>query len=206
MADAKAKARDALALGDAPSAKPPAKKSKISTLGPMDAFLSAQRQISDAACNFVLQNAPSTEPQGYKYLSDDAAELKEQLDDAYKNNDFDTVEKVQPQYDTAVSRSLFEQKLFTSALAAHDYAMTKLDDAKRKRQVDRCKYYFSVIKTCEEYIAKVPDEDKIIDTVVTGAFFPWSLLPVQLHACSCESITNTLFPRYHHHTPPSHCR
>ena len=170
-----AKARDA-PVGDAPGEKPAAKKSKLTAAGPMDAFLSAQRQISDAACNFVLQNAPSTEPQGYKYLSDDAAELKEQLDDAYNNNDFDTVEVVQPKYDAAVLRSQFEQKLFNSALAAHDYAMTKLEDAKKKRQVDRCKYYHSVIKICEEYINKVPDDDKIVETVVAGAFFDFSFV------------------------------
>ena len=166
MEDAKAKARDAPVDGDALSEKPaaPAAKKKKTKIGPMDSYVQSKKQINDATCNFVLANALITEPEGYKNKFDEAAKLNEQLDNAYDNNDFETVEKVQPKYDAAINRARFEEKLFQSALSAHDYASQKLDDAKKMRQVEKCKKYYKIIKASEEYIEKVPEDDKIVST------------------------------------------
>ena len=68
MADAKAKAkaRDAPVDGDAFSEQPESKRTKTPVVGPMDVFVQSQKQINDATCKFVLDNAPITEPEGYK--------------------------------------------------------------------------------------------------------------------------------------------
>ena len=155
MADTKAKARDAPVDGDALSEKPGAPAAKKTKIGPMESYVQLRRQTNDATCNFVLANALITEPEGYKNKFAEAAELNEQLDDAYNNNDFETVEKVQPKYNAVITEARFEQKLYQSALSAHDYAVTKLEDAKRMRNVEKCKKYYKVITTCEEYIEKV---------------------------------------------------
>ena len=104
MADAKAKARDAPVDGDTLSEQPDSKRTKTAVVGPMDAFVQSQKQINDDTCNFVLDNAPNTQPEGYKKKLSEAAELNEQLDAAYDDNDFDTVEKVQPKYEGAMRK------------------------------------------------------------------------------------------------------
>ena len=153
----KTKARD-VSVDDVPT-----KKAKHATRGPMYHYLSVQQQISDASCDFVRKNA-SCDPQGFKVLGMTKDALMAAMKEAVTLNDFDSAKRIQNEYNEVLSRCDFERKLYGSAVASLKYATSKLTEAKKRLQMDRCKYYHSVIKTCNQYLDKVPDDDKVVDS------------------------------------------